>query len=181
MKKSRVILTFVICLLPMIIGGLFYQYLPNKIPVHFGIDNNPNLYASRSTFIFLIPIAMVLLQIFLLSTFFYTSKKAQKLPKLFELMFWIIPILSVLMSIMMVVYAYDKSINVGRIVCLCVGILLILIGNYSTKMDYENGKRYFRPTPKNEQDFRKKNKITSYVLIVLGLLFLIIAWIIPFR
>ncbi|MBS7577790.1 MULTISPECIES: DUF1648 domain-containing protein [unclassified Enterococcus] len=180
MKKNKVILTFIICLLPMIIGGLFYQYLPDKLPVHFGIDNNPNLYASRGVFIFLIPIAMALLQLFLVLTVFYTSKKLQKSPKLLKLTLWIVPVLSLLTSILIVVYVYNQSINVGRIVCLFVSIILIIIGNYSTKMDYESGKRFFRPTPKSVADFRKKNKITSMALILLGFLFFLVAWFIPF-
>ncbi|MGO3499050.1 DUF1648 domain-containing protein [Leuconostoc falkenbergense] len=38
MKNGRVLLPNLISLLPIVYGGLLWQYLPQQLPIHFGID-----------------------------------------------------------------------------------------------------------------------------------------------
>ena len=49
--KSLVI-TSSVCLLPIICGLIFYNNLPESIVIHWGIDNKPNGYFTKSGFVF---------------------------------------------------------------------------------------------------------------------------------
>ena len=45
MKKinmKSLIITSIVCLLPIIFGLIFYNSLPENIAIHWGIDNNAN-------------------------------------------------------------------------------------------------------------------------------------------
>ena len=67
MKKINVkslVITSIVCLLPIILGLIFYNELPESIAIHWGINNNPNGYFSKPAFVFGMPIMMVALQIF---------------------------------------------------------------------------------------------------------------------
>ena len=57
MKKinmKSLIITSIVCLLPIICGLMFYNELPESIAIHWGIDNNPNGYFSKPAFVFVL-------------------------------------------------------------------------------------------------------------------------------
>ena len=66
MKKidwKILIITSLICLVPIIFGIVLYEKLPDQMAVHFDMNNEPNEYASKEFALFIIPIFMTLLQI----------------------------------------------------------------------------------------------------------------------
>ena len=78
----------------------------------------------------------------------------------------------------MVEVPLGNTVYVGKSVCLILGILITIIGNYIPKMSYEMGKTTFHPMPKNEKSFRKMSKIMGYSFIIMGIVLLImIIWI----
>ncbi len=57
MKKinmKSLIITSIVCLLPIICGLMFYNELPESIAIHWGIDNNPNGHFSKPAFVFVL-------------------------------------------------------------------------------------------------------------------------------
>lgn len=67
MKKINVkslVITSIVCLLPIILGLIFYNALSESVAIHWGINNNPNGYFSKPAFVFGMPMIMVALQIF---------------------------------------------------------------------------------------------------------------------
>jgi len=63
-KKNRMtlIITVIVCLLPMILGAVLYNKLPEQMPIHFNIKNEPDNYASKSFALFGLPIIMAIVQ-----------------------------------------------------------------------------------------------------------------------
>ena len=59
-----VIITSLVCLLPIVLGIIFYQQLPEQMPVHFNINNEIDSYASKNFALFGIPIILTGLQVF---------------------------------------------------------------------------------------------------------------------
>ena len=63
MKKidwKILIITSLICIIPIIFGIVLYEKLPDQMAVHFGINNEPNEYAPKEFALFGIPIFMTL-------------------------------------------------------------------------------------------------------------------------
>ena len=63
-KKNRKTLIFsvIICLLPMILGVILYNKLPEQMPIHFTINDVPDNYAHKNFALFGIPLIMAIVQ-----------------------------------------------------------------------------------------------------------------------
>ena len=104
-------------------------------------------------------------------------KNSEK-PRIVKIMEWFIPIITVLVYIIMIEVPLGSDVYVGKSVCLILGILFTIIGNYMPKMNYETGKKLFHPTPKTEKSFRKMSRIMGYGFLGMGIILLIlIIWV----
>lgn len=64
-KNKRIILSTLFCLLPIIYGLCFYNKLPDVIPTHFDFSGNVNGYTNKNIFVFVLPILLAIINIFL--------------------------------------------------------------------------------------------------------------------
>lgn len=179
-NKKTLILSVIICLLPMLLGAILYNKLPEQMPIHFTTNDIPDNYAHKNFALFGIPLIMAIVQaICLIVVNIKTNKlKSNEKPKILKIMEWFIPIVTVLIYIIMIEVPLGSTVYVGKSICLILGILFIIIGNYIPKMSYEMGKTTFHPMPKSEKSFRKMSKITGYSFIVMGIVLLImIIWV----
>lgn len=178
MKKNNLIVlvvTVLVCLAPMILGATLYNDLPEQMPVHFTVNDVPDNYANKNFALFGLPLIMAIVQ-FLCCFFTMRRVKEEKTPKLFKIMYVFIPIIEILVYLLMIGYSLGIDVYIGKSVCLILGIIFILIGNYTPKMSYEAGKKYFHPAPKDEKSFRKMNKVMGYSFMILGIIFLILVF-----
>ena len=178
-NKKVLIITVIICLLPIILGIVLYNKLPEQMPIHFTINDVPDNYAPKNFALFGIPIIMAFVQaICLIFTSKYTKIENNKKPKVLKIYEWFIPILTVLIYIIMVEVPLGSTVYVGKSVCLILGITFLIMGNYMPKMSYEIGKVMMHPMPKDEKSFRKLIKIMGYSFIAIGfVLLLLIIWV----
>lgn len=176
-NRKTLILTVIVCLLPMILGIVLYNQLPEQMPIHFTAGDTPDKYAPKNFALFGIPLITAVLQaVCMLVTM--NRLKGQAKPKIAKIMEWFIPILTVLLYIIMIEVPLGSTVYVGKSICLILGILFTIIGNYLPKMSYEVGKTMFYPTPKSEKSFRKMSKIAGYSFISIGIVLLImIIWV----
>ena len=62
--KTTLILTTLISLFPMVIGLLLWNRMPDTIATHFGTNNVPNGWSSKTMAVIGIPLFLAALQIF---------------------------------------------------------------------------------------------------------------------
>ena len=176
-NKRTLILSVIICLLPMVLGIAFYNRLPEQIPIHFTINDVPDNYAQKNFALFGIPVIIVQAICIICTTKVNKLKNSEK-PRIVKIMEWFIPIITVLVYIIMIEVPLGSDVYVGKSVCLILGILFTIIGNYMPKMNYETGKKLFHPTPKTEKSFRKMSRIMGYGFLGMGIILLIlIIWV----
>ena len=60
--KIKINISIIICLLPMIAGAVFYNQLPDQMPIHFGINDVPDNYAPKAFALFGIPLFLAIVQ-----------------------------------------------------------------------------------------------------------------------
>lgn len=178
-NKRTLILTVVICLLPMLLGIGFYNELPEQMPIHYTINNIPDNYAHKNFALFGLPLIMATVQaICLLTTMKVNKFEDNEKPRIVKIFEWFIPIITVLVYIIMIEVPLGARVYVGKSICLILGILFLIIGNYMPKMSYEVGKTMIHPAPKDEKTFRKMIKIFGYSFIVMGIIMLLlIIWV----
>ncbi|MBR3932368.1 MAG: DUF1648 domain-containing protein [Clostridia bacterium] len=166
-KWKTLIVTSLVCLLPILLGIALWQKLPSSVPIHFDINNNPDNFASKEFAVFGMPVLMVLLQFICCIITDANSKKHGERKKFEKVVKWIIPFLTVVLQIITFCYAIGYKVDIRRVVSVIVGIILVVIGNYMPKFDYI--KNYDLSTEKA----KKINRFIGFETVVMGILFFI--------
>ena len=165
------IITGLICLIPMIFGAILYDQLPEQMAVHFGVNNEPNSFAPKEFALFGIPIFMFALQVFccIFSDFMEEKKQNKKYITIYK---WIIPIIEMVVYLTMLAYGAGIELDMRMIVCITLGIVFTLVGNYMPKTEPNKLQmNYIRA------DFWKKIKRPAgYFFVIIGLAFIISAF-----
>lgn len=126
-NMQRVIGNIVI-LTPVIVGLVFYNQLPNRVAIHFNVEEQANGFMERNLAIVVLPfIALVIYN--LLFSFF----KQITIPFLKEFMLWLIPIFSVVIQGLILTFALGGQIQVRLTVIWLVALIFLVIGNYLPK------------------------------------------------
>lgn len=163
-NKKILMITIIVCLLPILVGIIFYNSLPEKVAIHFNLSNQPDNYFSKTGFIFGMPIIMVFLQIFCCLVSDLSNKNLEVNKKVITIYKWIIPILTIVLYGVTICYALGKELDIRKIVMCIIGILFIVIGNYTPKVIGSV------PHLQNEKLKRRLTRLIAYLFIANGIL-----------
>ena len=173
MKKidwKILIITCIFCLLPIVLGVVYYDSLPDKVAIHFDIYNNPDNYFAKAIFVFGFPIFMALIQTFCFVVVDIADKHKEANRKISMISKWIIPILSIAMYVITMLYNLNHIVDIRAYVMLILGIMFIVIGNYMPKTV---GATYNKHKFKDEGVQKRLNKMAGYLFIAFGMLLII--------
>lgn len=173
MKKINwnfIIFTCLLCLMPICLGLYFYEELPDSMAIHFNINNEADNWASKNFAIFVLPIIMAALQVFCCVVSDINEKQKGKPPKLVKIMKWFIPVLTVVVYTLTILVGLGKTVDVGKVVTIVLGLTFIIMGNYMPKMSYEDAKGNINPMPKTEKVFKKMTRTMGYSFVIGGIL-----------
>lgn len=166
-KWKTLIITCIVCLLPILLGVALWGALPETMAIHFDINNNPDNFASRGFVVFGLPVMMALLQIFCCFINDINSYKHGERKKFERVTKWIIPVMAVILQIVTLGYGLGWNIDIRRVAMLIVSVILIVIGNYMPKFDY------IKNYDVNAEKARKINRFIGFETVILGVLHLI--------
>lgn len=120
-------------LLPIPVGLMLWDRLPPSAPIHMTADGTANGLGSKGLVVFLLP--LILLAVHLLCLFITLCDKKQKeqSPKVFTLVLWIMPLLSISTTAIIYALSMGWDIDIAHMVLIMTGLMFILIGNYLPK------------------------------------------------
>lgn len=175
MKENRIkiIITSLITLAPILIGVLFWDRLPDQIATHFGQGNVPDGWSSKPMAVFGLPLILVALHLFCIFITLNDPKKKNIGRKILPIIFWMIPIISLLVNSATYGIALGLKIDIELIVSLLLGLLFIIFGNYMSKFrqNYTVGIR-LPWTLSSEDNWDKTHRLAGKLWIVGGVLVL---------
>ena len=170
-KKNlkKLIITSIVILIPVIIGILLWNKLPEQVPVHWDINGAVDGYATRLQAIFLMPLILVVFQWICVIGTSLDPKKQNINDKIFTLVLWIIPVLSLLCNSFVYATALGHKVNVNVIMPLFMGALFIIIGNYlpKCKQSYTMGIK-LPWTLDDEENWNKTHRLAGFLWVVGG-------------
>ena len=172
-KLKSLIITCLVCLLPILLGVALWNVLPDTIAVHFNINNEPDNFASKGFTVFFLPFLMMLLQIICCIINDINAYKHGDRKKFETATKWIIPVMSIILQITIFGYSLGWNIDIRKVAALIVGVIFLVIGNYLPKFDYI--KNYDLDTEKA----RKINRFIGYGNVIMGILILITIFLPP--
>ena len=133
-NKWTLAVTSVIILLPMAVGLLLWDKLPEKIPYHWGVNGEVDGWASKTQAVFLMPSFMLAIQWFCaLMTGLDPKAKNVTASKMMGIVLWIIPVLNLFLNVMVWLAAFGREVNMAVIMPLFMGVLFVVLGNYLPK------------------------------------------------
>ncbi len=165
MKWKKLILTCLVCLLPVLLGVALWKKLPQEIAIHFDMYNNPDNFASKGFAVFGLPCMMVLFQIICCVIFDVNAHFHGERVKFERITKWIIPVMTVILQAAIFGVALGWKIDIRAVAAVVVGTILVVLGNVLPKFD--RVKNWNLDTDKA----RKINRFIGYETVILGLLF----------
>ncbi len=164
MKWKILIITCIVCLLPILAGVALWDRLPESIAIHFDMNNNPDNFASKGFAIFAVPAMMVLLQVFCCVINDVNAKKFGDRRKLELVTKWTIPVMTILLQGVTFIYALGTAVDIRRVAMAIVGAVMIVIGNYLPKLDY------VKNIQADTEKARKINRFIGFATVIMGIL-----------
>lgn len=181
--KTTLILTTLVSLSPMVIGLLLWNRMPDTIATHFGTNNVPNGWSSKTMAVIGIPLLLTALQLFGAAVIFSDPKRQNIGPKMLRLTLWMTPLLSLIVCCSIYVYAIGIAVDIGFVVNVIVGLLFVVIGNYlpKCKQNYTTGIK-LSWTLHSEENWNRTHRLAGWVWIIGGIVtivngFLQLEWI----
>ncbi len=176
-NKFKVILSAIIILLPMLFGVIMWNDLPNTMTTHWGADGNADGFSSKAFAVFGLPCILLVLHFICLLFTLLDKKQKEQNQKALGMVFWIIPIISLLVNGIMYRAAFGKEIDLSLFVPILLGIMLIFMGNYLPKVK-QNRTLGIKVswTLNNEENWNKTHRLGGKVWVVGGLIMLFSAF-----
>ena len=172
---STFIITLVVLLIPMLAGVLLWNKLPDVIATHWGPDGSPNGYSSRAFAVFGLP--TIILVLHLIASLITARKDTNAISdKLFCLLLWICPAMSIMSASLTYATALGYEVNVPFFVLILVGIIYIVLGNYLPKARQNHffGMRV-KWTLESKKNWEHTNRFSAKIMVALGLIYILCA------
>ena len=176
--KRQLIISSIIILLPIVIGLLIWNYLPENIITHWNMKGDADGFGSK-TFAIFVPTLILFFGHWLCiwATTLDKSNKEQS-GKVLEMVFLIIPITSLLINGARYGAALGFGFGIDTVVRVLLAIMFLIFGNYMPKCKQNStiGVKV-KWALENEDNWNKTHRFTGRLWVFGGLLFLVTVFI----
>lgn len=131
--KKTLIVSSLTLLIPVIVGLLLWNKLPDPMPSHWNIHGEVDGWSSKAFTVFGLPALMLALQWVCIFASMADPKYQNYNPKMIKLMFWICPVIGLILCCMVYPQAMGYSVPIEIIMPLLMGVLFIIVGNWLPK------------------------------------------------
>lgn len=167
--KKTLLLTSIITLVPIIIGILLWDKLPDTIPTHFGMDGTPNGWSSKIFTVFGLPMLMLFFHLLCLGITRVDPKYDNMNDTLLAIVVWICPVISLLVVVTCYGNVLGWEFNMSRYAMIGTGILFMIIGNYlpKCKQNYTMGIK-LPWTLDDEENWNRTHRFAGFLWVAGG-------------
>lgn len=170
-KKNlpKLIITSFITLIPVVIGLILWDKLPDPVPMHWDINGEIDGYGTKIQAVFLMPLVLLAIHWICFIGTSLDPKKQNISDKILTLVLWIVPVISLLCNSMVFATALGHKVNVEIIMTLFMGAVFIVIGNYlpKCKQSYTVGIK-LPWTLNDEENWNKTHRLAGFLWVIGG-------------
>ncbi len=168
--KNTLIVTTLVLLIPIIVGLLLWNKLPEQVPSHWDINGNVDAWSSKFATVFGVPAFLIALQWLCAFATQADPKSKDFNPKIMKLVLWICPSISLVVTTFVYIAALGYEPKVEVIMPLLVGVLFLITGNLMPKFRHSYTMGIKLPwTLNSEENWNKTHRFASRVWVVGGL------------
>ena len=177
-KNLKILLiTSVVILLPILAGMILWDQLPEQMPFHWNAAGEVDGWASKPVGVFVMPVVLMAFQWLCVIGTASDPKKAHHQEKVLHLIFWLIPVLSVVLHAVTYATALGKEIPMDVIMSVFMGLIFTIIGNYlpKCKQNYTIGIK-IPWTLDSEENWNKTHRFAGKLWVVCGLAMIVLGF-----
>lgn len=171
--KKQLLLTSIVILLPALIGTCIWNLMPEQMMTHWGINGETDGWSGKGFTVYGLPLIMLLFHWLGIWITIRDPKNNQQNDKVFQVILWIIPTISLMVCGISYGIALGNKINICMVVYIFLGVLFLVLGNYFPKCKQNNtiGIKVTW-TLKNEENWYKTHRFTGKLWVFAGILLL---------
>ena len=176
--KKTLILTTLVCLIPIVAGALVYSRLPETMATHWNMSGEADGWSSRAFAVFSLPGILLAVNLFLPFALKADPKHGNMSEALVKITIWTIPLVSLLCCGLTLGRALGYDLRIEMVLPVFMGVLFILIGNYlpKTKQSYTMGIK-LPWTLNSEENWNRTHRLAGYLWVLGGLLFIVMSFV----
>lgn len=169
LKKNlkTIIITSIVTILPMLAGFVLWNKLPEKLPTHWNFEGEIDGWSGKLFAVIFLPLIMLGFHLICTIATSIDPKNKNFNTKIFGLVLWICPVLSLLCMTATYAAALGYDVKVEFIIPLFIGVLFLIIGNYlpKCKQNYTIGIK-IPWTLNDEENWNKTHRLAGFVWIL---------------
>jgi len=170
-NKKKLIVSCVIILLPIVVGLLLWNKLPDTVATHWGADGNADGFSSKAMAVFLMPLFLLATHFLCLFVTSRDPKNKNQTPKAMGIVFWLAPAISLFTAAITYCSAFGFEFSLSRLMPALLGVMFIIIGNYlpKCKQNYTLGIK-LPWTLNNEENWNRTHRLGGKVWVCAGII-----------
>ena len=171
---KTLIVTSVVILLPILLGVIMWDKLPEQIPFHWNAAGEVDGWASKSFGVFGMPFILLGFQWLCALVTGADPKKANHSEKVLHLVLWIIPVLQLVLFSITYITALGGDVPMDVVMSLFMGLLFVIIGNYLPKcqQNYTIGIK-MSWTLNSEENWNRTHRFAGRLWVICGLVIMV--------
>ena len=175
-NKKTLIIASIVTILPILIGLLVWDRLPDVMATHFGMDNEANGWSNKAFAVFGLPLFLLAMEWIAAVVTSQDPRRQNISPKMFSLVLWIIPMVSVVCGAAIYTYNLGMKVDISFFAMLFTGLLFIVIGNYLPKarQNYTIGIK-IPWTLADEENWNRTHRVAGHLWVAGGILMVLAA------
>ena len=175
-NKKTLIIASIVTILPILIGLLVWDRLPDVMATHFGMDNEANGWSNKAFAVFGLPLFLLAMEWIAAVVTSQDPRRQNISPKMFSLVLWIIPMVSVVCGAAIYTYNLGMKVDISFFAMLFTGLLFIVIGNYLPKarQNYTIGIK-IPWTLADEENWNRTHRAAGHLWVAGGILMVLAA------
>ncbi len=175
---TQAVLSFLVCLVPILLTLSLYDKLPDRVPIHFGMNGEADNYASKAVAGFLFPFLLGTLDLFVHFSMNTDPKKRNASPVIRAIGLWTIPVISLIIVPITLFKGLGYEIPIVTVSTALLGLLILVIGNYMPKSRQSYTVGIKLPwTLDSEENWNKTHRLSGFVWVLCGLVIIANAFI----
>lgn len=168
--KKTLIISTILCLLPILFGVILWNRLPDPMPTHFGVNGEADGWSSKPFAVFGIPLLLIALQWICLLATSADPKRRNIHPKVLTLMLYTVPAVALVTLGLIYATALGTQINTTQFLYPFLSLVFILVGNYLPKCRQSYTMGIKLPwTLADEENWNKTHRMAGPLWMLCGL------------
>ncbi len=170
-NPTVLILSSIVCLLPLLLSFALYNDLPEQIAIHWNSAGNPDNFVPKPLAALGLPFLFLIINLFSKVHLNNDPKRANTSQAMQIFAAWTPPVLSLVLVPITLFIAMGINISISLVVPVLVGLLFIVCGNYLPKnrQNYTIGIKL--PWTLHDADnWNKTHRLAGYLYILGGIL-----------